>query len=321
MRQSFLLDVRSPKEYNASHIPTALNYPVLNDWQYAEIGSLYHQDALSAKKQGSVYVCQNIARYLQEDLIFHPKNKIVLYCARGGQRSRSFWHILKEIGFDCERLDGGYKSYRTKVVKALQTPPRQTFLTLYGMTGCGKSDLIALNDSWSIDIEGLSKHYGSSFGDQSNGFLSQPSGAMFENSLFEELARKEGLVLVEGESKKLGKIVLPSPFFEAVHRGRKILVSTSMPKRVERIVKMYHTITPEQFTSSMHKIRPYIHKKYFVEVLEAYDRGDLERVAWILLEKYYDCVYRQQQCEFEVFGDDLQKANMQIASIYKELAF
>lgn len=319
MRNRFFIDVRSPREYAYSHIPNALSFPVLNDAQYEEVGTLYRQNTFEAKRIGSMYICQNIANHLKNQEIFHPKNKLILYCARGGQRSQSFWSILSSIGFDCERIEGGYKTYRNQVLTYFSTPPTQNFITLYGMTGCGKSELIQNCSSWSIDIEGLSKHYGSSFGDEANSFLGQPTNSMFENELYEELTQKSGLLLVEGESKRLGKIILPTPFFQAYHSGYKVLVTSSMQKRIQRIVAMYSSIKEQDFFSSLQKIRPYIQKEYLEDILKFWEKRDFESIAEILLEKYYDRVYRQTDCEVTISSDDLQGAIKELEKIRENL--
>ena len=41
----------------------------------------------------------------------------MIYCWRGGQRSKAFSIILSEVGWRTYQLDGGYKQYRNKVVK------------------------------------------------------------------------------------------------------------------------------------------------------------------------------------------------------------
>lgn len=319
MRNKFIIDVRSPREYAYSHIPNALSFPVLNDAQYEEVGTLYRQNTFEAKRIGSMYICQNIANHLKNQEIFHPRNKLILYCARGGQRSRSFWSILSSIGFDCERIEGGYKTYRNQVLSYFSTPPTQRFITLYGMTGCGKSEIIQHCHPWSIDIEGLSKHYGSSFGDEANSFLGQPTNSMFENQLYEELQCKNDVVLVEGESKRLGKIILPTLFFEAYHNGIEVLVTSSFQNRVKRIVKMYSSIKEQDFLSSLQKIRPYIKKEYLEELLKLWEVRDYESIASILLEKYYDKVYRQKDCKFEVCSDELSLAIKEVEGIRSEL--
>lgn len=319
MRNRFLLDVRSPREYAYSHIPNALSFPVLNDKEYEEVGTLYRKNIFEAKRIGSMYICQNIANHLKNEEIFHPRNKLILYCARGGQRSKSFWSILSSIGFDCERIEGGYKSYRNEVLSYFSTPPTQKFITLYGMTGCGKSELIEHCSSWSIDIERLSKHYGSSFGDEANSFLGQPTNSMFENELYEELQSKQGILLVEGESKRLGKIIIPTPFFEAYHNGVSVQVNSSFENRVKRTVKMYSSIKESDFLSCVEKIKPYIKKEYLEEILGFWNKGDYESVAGILLEKYYDKVYRQKQCQYEISSDNLLEAVEKIEGIRNEI--
>lgn len=319
MRNRFILDVRSPREYAYSHIPNALSFPVLNDKEYEEVGTLYRKNTFEAKRIGSMYICQNIANHLKNEEIFHPRNKLILYCARGGQRSKSFWSILSSIGFDCERIEGGYKSYRNEVLSYFSTTPTQKFITLYGMTGCGKSELIEHCSSWSIDIEGLSKHYGSSFGDEANSFLGQPTNSMFENELYEELQSKQGILLVEGESKRLGKIIIPTPFFDAYHNGVSVQVNSSFENRVKRTVKMYSSIKESDFLSCVEKIRPYIKKEYLEEILSSWNKGDYESVAGILLEKYYDKVYRQKQCQYEINSDNLLEAVEKIEGIRSEI--
>lgn len=315
MRLEKILDVRSPREFAYAHIPNALNFPVLSDQEHENIGTLYRKNAFEAKLLGSACICQNISNFLKNESVFHPKNKLILYCARGGQRSKSLWLILREIGFDCEKIEGGYKAYRQQVLDHLSKSPKQIFLTLYGMTGCGKSEIIKKANHWSIDLEGLSKHYGSSFGDQANGFAGQPSQAMFENYLDHELRGKQEVVLVEGESKKMGKIVIPHAFFQAIHQGIKITLCSSMDKRVSRIVMLYSQISHEDFLMCMHKIRPYIQKSFYDEVMACWDRGDFEKIAWILLEKYYDRVYRQNPSDFIVNSNDTDMAYKEVCDI------
>lgn len=320
LRETLLLDVRTPREFSLSHIPEALNFPVLSNEEHQEIGTLYRSDRFGAKKLGSAYICRNIANFLDQNKeIFHPKNKLLLYCSRGGQRSKSLWIILREIGFDCERIEGGYKGYRKEVMHTLSLRPKQDFITLYGMTGCGKSELVKKGDSWAIDIEGLCRHYGSSFGDEANKFLGQPTQAMFENQLFKGLKSNNEILLVEGESKKLGKLIIPNAFFEAMHRGIRVLIETSMALRIKRIVKIYSQIEEKHFFACMQSIRPYIQKGFFQEVIKEWEHRNFEKIALVLLEKYYDRVYRFKECDLRINADDINRAYAEILAFKEEL--
>ena len=142
---------------------------------------------------------------------------------------------------------------------------------------------------------------------------------MFENQLYEELMSKQGVLLVEGESKKLGKIIIPTPFFESYHNGVSVQISSSLQNRIKRIVTMYSSIKEEDFLSSLNKIKPYIKKEYFEEILTEWKKRDCEKIAEILLEKYYDRVYRQKPCKYQISSDDLTKAIEEIEEIRSEI--
>ena len=72
----------------------------------------------------------------------------MVYCWRGGQRSRSLAIILKEIGFQPTVVRGGYKEYRRMVRSSLfDLSPAATLaqfrlVRVSGATGSGKSQLL-----------------------------------------------------------------------------------------------------------------------------------------------------------------------------------
>ena len=61
-----VIDVRTPAEFAEDHIPGAVNFPVLNNDERVEIGTLYKQvSAFLARKRGAALVAANISRHLQ----------------------------------------------------------------------------------------------------------------------------------------------------------------------------------------------------------------------------------------------------------------
>ena len=143
------------------------------------------------------------------------------------------------------------------------------------------------------NLEEISKHLGSSFGAILG---NQPSPKMFSNLLFTRLRELENapFVLVEGESKKIGCVVLPSILYESYQSAPKILIQTPLEKRIERILKQYGKITPMFFETAMQKIAPFMQKSYWQEAKDSFYYGDLRRVAEILLVEYYDKVYKKE---------------------------
>lgn len=314
---SLIIDVRSPREYAESHIVCAQNFPVLDDEQFQQIGTLYHKDSFGAKVLGASFVSQNIAKHLLnlKDKI-SPKKPVGIHCARGGMRSRAFFMVLQEIGYQVVLLEGGYKSYRKEVLRFLEQPPLHSFVTLVGQTGSGKSEIIQ-NFSDSLDIEGIAKHLGSSFGAICG---EQPSVKMFQNLLFSRLRALENapFVLVEGESKKLGNLILPTHFYQAYQNAPKILIVAPLEQRVQRIVAQYGKISLQFFENSMQKISPFMKKEFWQEAKEAFYAGNLTRVAEILLLEYYDKVYKKESYLCEISYRNLPQAIAEIQAFARD---
>ena len=71
---SFIIDVRTPAEFADDHLPGAINLPVLNDAERAEIGTLHKQvGPFEAKRRGAVLVARNIAHHLETELCNAPR--------------------------------------------------------------------------------------------------------------------------------------------------------------------------------------------------------------------------------------------------------
>jgi tRNA 2-selenouridine synthase len=290
---TLLIDARSPAEFKESHIKNAINLFALNNEERKEVGTLYKKSPFKAKMLGASYISKNISGYLQNELKdFTPKTRIFVYCARGGQRSGSMATILDNIGFRVYKLKGGYKSYRNYVLNYLDSFEYNNFIVLDGLTGSGKSLVIKEFEN-SIDLEGLANHYGSSFG-AING--KQPSQKQFQNSLFHELQRvkRYNFTLLEGESKKIGKLHIPNFLYKKMLKAPRIWINSPIEERVNRILDDYKEVDETFFEDAMQKIAPYIEKKYAKQIKKAFYGGDLYNCSKILLEKYYDKVYKHR---------------------------
>ncbi len=288
-----VIDARSPKEFSESHIPTAKNFYALNDSEHKEIGTIYKQSSKSvAKIRGANYICKNTSDHLNRlEKELPIGSRVGIYCARGGLRSTSIATILSFSEYRVYRIKSGYKEYRKFILNYLDSFEHKNFITLGGNTGCGKSELIR-SLSPSIDLEGLANHFGSTFG-MVNG--AQPTQKMFENSLAHNLLKidPKEKIFVEGESKKIGNIIQPSLFYKRIQEGFRVEITAPLEQRVQRILKDYANIDDEYFFWCMQRIKPYIKRSARVEVIESYKKGNLEKVAEILLIDYYDKVYKK----------------------------
>ncbi|MBN2964614.1 tRNA 2-selenouridine(34) synthase MnmH [Sulfurospirillum sp. T05] len=287
-----IIDARSPSEFATSHFPTAHNFFALDDTQRHEVGCVYKQESkFRAKALGAGYICANVSTHLASIYTrVPPGGKIALYCARGGLRSASFGLILDQIGYRVDRVKNGYKGIRNVIVALLEEPTLPPFITLFGNTGCGKTELLQ-HLSPVIDLEALAEHKGSVFGRQTH---TQPSTKMFQNLLACAIkdVEKAPFCFIEGESKRIGKLMLPSSLYHAMYQGKKVRITAPLKDRIARIKKEYEAIDAPFFYYALDKISRFISKETKRTLCEAFDKGDLDTVVSLLLTEYYDKIYK-----------------------------
>jgi len=240
-----LIDARAPAEFAEDHLPGAISMPVLNDEERARVGTLYKQvSVFEAKKLGAALVAKNVARHIEERMLDKPKNwRPLVYCWRGGQRSGSFTHILREIGWDAHRIQGGYKSWRHHVIEQLALlPPQVKFRVVTGATGSGKSRLLealAARGGQVLHLEELAAHKGSVLGNLPG--QPQPAQKGFETQLFAALSALDldRPVFVEAESRKIGRLQVPDALLEAIRGAPGLRIEASLEARVEFLLRDY----------------------------------------------------------------------------------
>jgi tRNA 2-selenouridine synthase len=240
-----LIDARAPAEFAEDHLPGAVSMPVLNDEERARVGTLYKQvSVFEAKKLGAALVAKNVARHIEQHMLDKPKSwRPLVYCWRGGQRSGAFTHILREIGWDAHRVQGGYKSWRQHVIEQLALlPPQVKFRVVTGATGSGKSRLLealAARGGQVLHLEELAAHKGSVLGNLPG--QPQPAQKGFETQLFAALSALDLTqpVFVEAESRKIGRLQVPDALLEAIRGAPGLRIDASLPARVDFLLHDY----------------------------------------------------------------------------------
>ncbi len=240
-----LIDARAPAEFAEDHLPGAVSMPVLNDDERARVGTLYKQvSVFEAKKLGAALVAKNVARHIEEHMLDKPKSwRPLVYCWRGGQRSGAFTHILREIGWDAHRIQGGYKSWRQHVIEQLaQLPSQVKFRVVTGATGSGKSRLLealAARGGQVLHLEEIAAHKGSVLGNLPG--QPQPAQKGFETQLFAALSALDLTqpVFVEAESRKIGRLQVPDALLDAIRGAPGLRIDASLPARVDFLLHDY----------------------------------------------------------------------------------
>ena len=293
------IDVRSPSEFALDHIPGAVNLPVLNDAERAEVGTIYVQESpFKARRIGAAYVARNVARHMETVMADWPGSmQPLLYCWRGGMRSNAMAVILAQVGWRTCVLAGGYRTYRRRVVRRLyEAEAVQKVLLLDGNTGSGKTAVLARLSAWGvqiIDLEGLAAHRGSLFGALPG--QPQPSQKLFESRL---LAALESLdpsrpVVVEAESSKIGKLMLPPQLLSHMGVAPRIVLSAPADQRARYVAGAYASCghDPEALIALLSRLPDKLGRKRLETWTTLARAGNLEALAAALIEAHYDPAY------------------------------
>lgn len=295
-----IIDARSPREFAQDHIPGAVNMPVANDEEYAEVGTLHRTDKMGAYRMGVRYSLRNIERHLAEDFPhYDDRLHILVYCFRGGKRSKLWADALDTIGYKVEKLHGGWKAYRRWVNEQLaQVPARFRYKVLSGPTGCGKTRLLsALRTAGAqvLDLEEIASHRGSVLGYVPG--KSQPSQKYFDSILLRRLSGFDPgrPVWVEAESKKIGNVQLPDALLEAMRVGFTIQLETEMRQRVLLWRQDYHHFeeNPLGMLDLLKFLRPLVGGEEFAAWETLAKQGQIPELFERLMLNHYDPAYRR----------------------------
>lgn len=293
-----IIDVRSPAEYDEDHLPGAINLPVLEDDQRAEVGTIYSKvSPFMARKKGGALVAQNTAIHLQRTLAgkdgaWQP----LIYCWRGGQRSNAFATILDQVGWRVKLLQGGYQSYRRAIVELLYKKPiLYRLILISGSTGTAKTALLhqlASKGAQTLDIEGIAAHRGSLFGSVNS---KQPTQKMFESLLANKLSSLDpnAVTFMEAESSKVGELLIPPSLWSSMAVAPQIKIKASLEARSKFLCKNYSDLTENKnkLNKLIDKLRPYHCAEQINVWKEQAIVEEWQNLALGLITKHYDPRY------------------------------
>jgi len=287
-----VVDVRSPGEFSYGHIPGAVNIPLFNDSQRAEVGTIYKNEGnLKAVIRGIDLAAPEMSDKLRRAIELAPEKFLLTYCWRGGMRSEAMAWLFSMGGLTPLLLEGGYKAYRNHILTDLSR--KRNFIILGGLTGSGKTHIlkyIMSSGTQVTDLEGLASHKGSAFG--ALGQQPQPSSEHFANLLYSDLAGKneDDPLWLEDESRNIGAVFMPDSFYNMMQSAPVVALMISIETRIPRLLREYASFPPEQIIASVMKISKRLGGDRTREALEAIRNGDFATAIRITLE-YYDKSY------------------------------
>lgn len=288
-----VLDVRSPGEYHAGHMPFAVSFPLFSNQERAIIGTLYKQKGRQpAIQKGLEIVEPKMAGFVDEAEKL-GSSTIALYCWRGGMRSESMAWLLEQHGFKTLLLQKGYKAYRSQMLAFFNQELPLRVIT--GYTGSKKTELLHMlqeKGEQVVDLEGLAGHQGSSFGNQKS--KQQPTTEHFQNLIFEEF-RKFDLnrpIWIEDESMHIGQVSLIEGLYHQKNASPHFVIEIEKEQRVNFLVEDYGDLSKEQLIAATTAIRKKLGGDKANLAIDYILAGDLQAAAVIILT-YYDARYHK----------------------------
>ncbi|MDD2497272.1 MAG: tRNA 2-selenouridine(34) synthase MnmH, partial [Desulfitobacteriaceae bacterium] len=180
-------------------------------------------------------------------------------------------------------------------------------VVVHGLTGTGKTNVLkklAERGVPVLDLEGLAGHRGSVFG--SVGLSDQPTQKYFESLIWNQCDKFKnlGYLVVECESKRIGRLVLPLLLINGMKAGRHILLYDTLDNRVKRIFEEYDV---NKNREELAKILGNLKNRLGLKRINEWQSLIMEGKSYPVLEKllvdYYDVFYKytdHPSAEFEL---------------------
>lgn len=324
-RGALLVDARSPAEYAEATIPGALNVPILDDNERAEIGTLYKQDGKqAARRRGVEIVAPKIPTLI--DMVASARLSgsppAVVFCWRGGMRSRALTQFLELAGIPARQVAGGHKAFRSLVRDFFEDGEWGRLIVLRGLTGVGKTSLLqrlAAAGQPVVDLEGLANHRGSAFGHL--GLPPQPTQRMFEALLWDALRRipPSGYALAEGESRHIGRLALPLRVYQGLQAEVSLWIEAPLEARVRNILADYpaRDHLRGDFARPIQALKERLGRQAVEELTGLLQEGAWEELVRRLMVDYYDPLYRhtfpERRIEVSIEDEAVGLARLQTA--------
>jgi len=201
-----------------------------------------------------------------------------------------------------------------------QAPPS---FVLRGSTGVGKTLVLRaieqVRPGWTLDLELHAGHRSSILGMVG---LEPCNQKTFDSRVAARLrAGFPGPCVLEGESRKVGDSIVPASVWRALKEATHLLLTAPVEHRVQVLIDDY--LAQESSRDELRRQLPFIEErlgrtKWAGELVARLDDGREAELVEILLERYYDPLYRHSEQDYAYSAEfdttDAQRAAERIVA-------
>ncbi len=292
LENTIFIDTRTPAEFAEAHIPDAVNIPIFSNEERALIGLTYTKESKNKAIDIGVRLFSQKIPAIAEEMKKYRGKTVIFNCWRGGMRSKVIAGLFSGLGYTTMQLNGGHKAFRKYVLEQMNKYQiNSRLVVLYGLTGTGKTELLGQFSNM-IDLEDLAQHRNSRLGMVG---LVPRSQKMFEALLLQRLTalQKESFIFIEGESRKLGIVLLPEFLFTAMKKGINIKIELAMEMRCKRLSAEYFDTVEKiaEVRRIVLTMTQVLSHKIVDGIIAAIDLKNYEEAVRLLLVHFYDPLY------------------------------
>ncbi len=299
-KAELIIDVRAPIEFFKGHLPNAINIPLFEDSERAEIGTLYKQQGKdTAVNRGLEIVSPKMTSFVNQVKALSKNKKVFVYCFRGGMRSNSFAWLMNTSGLDAVIMKGGYKAFRNYVLDYFEQDRK--IILLGGKTGSGKTDILKKLKEQTlqiVDLENIAHHKGSAFGSINE--QKQNPQQVFEHQLYDQFSELDNsqYVILEDESQTIGFNKLPQGLWQQMKQASIIKLEIPFELRVQKLVEDYTTVDIDALKTCVGKIAQQLgtlNTKLCLQYLDDRNLSDVARLSLLYYDRAYEFNYKNKK--------------------------
>lgn len=288
-----IIDARTPAEFAEDHIPGAINLPTLSAEEYESVGDMVRSEPTRAHAAAVSAGMRRVEGHIGR--LAGPVRNALVYCSRGGKRSRIWAGALRGMDVPVKVLPGGWKSYRRWVTASLDLVAKSfEYRVIAGPAGSGQEQMLAAlraEGAQVLDLGMIGSRRGRplSMLDPST----QPRQSLFESLLLDAMRKFDTAseVWVSNWLQRVGMLKVPTVLRDELKQATVVELTAPMHERID-VLRSVHGVPGNELAGLVEQVAEYVDAGAKVEGWKAEAiSGNFDLLTERMLREYFDPQY------------------------------